>query len=789
MPRKYEADSILSIKNDRDRVRKRPSMFIPSTHADGALHIIYEIVDNSIDELSIEDSAGHTLTVMFDVKTKEVTVIDDGRGIPQEKLLDVCTVLNTSGKFDNDEETAYTFSGGSFGVGYKTAVFLSKSCEVTSMRKGKSLTYKFTDGLLTDTTQGKTKEHGTITKFTIDNKIVEINDVTVDDIRNRLYEKSFCFPDISMTLIIMESGKEVKTYTYSGNTLLDLVKKMKPDTEIVQVSDTRKVRTLKNIDDDSISEVKVIVDAAVAFKEEALDADTDAFITSYANSIKTYDGGQHVEGLKLGVIKFFREVLVPKASKRDKDLQVTPSDITAGMCGMVSVKLSRPEFSAQHKSRLSNQEVKFAVRDAVFDALCEQKPSVTNAIGDFIRRVARGRLASKKVRKKDVDNAFSADRPEKFKPIVYNMETDCPELILVEGDSASGLAASARDPHNQAIYSVKKPKNIFDSSSESIAHGAKTVFNEIMDICGVEPGKKCDPSKSAMRYIFMLTDGDVDGDQIAISTVCLIAKHARPLIDAGMVGRILPPAYSYKTGKGKKKFVTSKREFFNIIMDKFVEDVTIAIDGEKLTNKKLYAFLDKNFEYDTQLEALADWFCCEPKLMEYVIWKYHGSCTDQKKSYWMTAMKPYSDVRILLEGGAVVLDGDLPGYGYINLAFDEHFDRRIKKFKAQQAANSQITGYSINGKSGKTLYEVMRMFRSYMPKDVKRYKGLGELEVKEIKALCMNREKRTAIIFKFKDFEKDMDKISIIMSTKAEYAEARSDIVSAISIDNLDLDT
>ena len=107
MPRKYEADSILSIKNDRDRVRKRPSMFIPSTHADGALHIIYEIVDNSIDELSIEDSAGHTLTVMFDVKTKEVTVIDDGRGIPQEKLLDVCTVLNTSGKFDNDEETAY----------------------------------------------------------------------------------------------------------------------------------------------------------------------------------------------------------------------------------------------------------------------------------------------------------------------------------------------------------------------------------------------------------------------------------------------------------------------------------------------------------------------------------------------------------------------------------------------------------------------------------------------------------------------------------------------------------
>lgn len=788
MAARYDANSIESIREDRDRVRRRPSMFIVNTHKEGAVHIIYEVVDNAIDELSIDNSVGKTLTVTFDTKTREVVVSDDGRGIPHEALLDACTVLNTSGKFDNDENTAYTYSGGVFGVGLKTAVFLSTECEVSSFRDDKQLTYQFKDGLLDNTVKGKSKNHGTVVRFTIDDNIIDINEVEPEDIRERLYEKSFCFPDIDMTLIVLRNGEEVKTYNFKGNTLLDLIKKWKPDTDIVHVVDTRKVRLLKRADDDDISEIKVHVEAAVAFKWEALEKDTDHFVISYANSIKTYDGGQHVDGLKLGLVKYFREVYAPKLTKKDKDLPIMPSDITAGLCGMVSVKLAKPEFSAQHKSRLSNQEVKFAVRDAVYDALCAQKPSAINDLGDFIKKVVRGRMASKRVRAKDTDNAFSKDKPDKFVPIVYNMKTSSTELIITEGDSAAGCAVSARDPYNQAVYNCKKPKNIFDMDSDSIMQSAVTNFNEIMDIMGIEPGKKCDPSKSAYHRILGLQDADIDGDEIFITMAGLLAKHCRPVVDAGMVGRILPPLYSFTDGK-KKRFIQSKRKFIAYITERFLHDMTVEVKGKALTKKQLAEFLDRNYDYDIKLNKIADYYCCDPRFLEYVIWKYHDSYKAQKKSYWLNALKRYDEVRILIENGRLVLDGDLPNGDNVNLEFDEYFDRRIRKFKAIQAENHAIDGFTINGKPGMTIYDVMTRFHEYIPKDVKYYKGLGELTPKEMKELCMSPDTRTVIILKFKDYEKDMHKLGVILSTKSEFSDIRMRVMMHTQIDDTDIVT
>lgn len=345
----------------------------------------------------------------------------------------------------------------------------------------------------------------------------------------------------------------------------------------------------------------------------------------------------------------------------------------------------------------------------------------------------------------------------------------------------------SRDSHNQAVFSVRKPKNVFDEDADTVAK-QKSIFNELIDIMGIELGEKCDPSKCQFTRILGLQDGDVDGDGIFIGVASLFARYCRPLVDAGMIGRILPPAYSFMEGK-KKRFIRSKREFFEFILKKFIKNVTVGIGKKELGKNELHEFLEMNFDYDEKLENLADRYCCSPLFMEYIAWKYHGDVKNQTKAYWTKVLKKYPDLKVLNEDGTLIIDGDLPGFDYINLAFDESFDRHVKEFKRLQSMNSSYDNYRINDKENKTLYQVMKTFRSYMPKGVERYKGLGELEPKELKEYCMNPETRTVIIMKFEDYEKDMEKISIIMSGREQYAKARANILNSFVISSQDLDT
>lgn len=435
MARKYDASSIRVIENDRERLRKRPLTYIPSRQKEGASSIFFEIVDNSIDELTVKDAAGKNIYATFDTKTKVMSVKDDGSGIPLEKLLDVCTIINSSGKFDNDENTAYTYSGGLNGVGLKATVYLSKWANVKSMRDGKGLMYKFKDGFLVDTIKSNETGHGTYVEFLLDPEFADPRDITPEELLGLCAEKSYLFPKINLVVDILNNGKLIKSHKFSGKTMQDWIEGINPDTPIITIDhDVRTKAVLTDITNENLLNQKVLTTLTFAYKESVLDSDDPMkYMISFGNTIRTTTGGTHVDGLKLGIQKYFKQNVIPKLKGKDKELPIMPVDMVSGLCGFVWVQLTTPDYRGQFKDQLNNPEAKYAVRDAVYDALCSAKPSVINPMIDFVKRVAKGRMASKKTRKKDVSNAFSKDRLDKFKDVVYNLNTTDPELLLVEG--------------------------------------------------------------------------------------------------------------------------------------------------------------------------------------------------------------------------------------------------------------------------------------------------------------------------------------------------------------------
>ena len=435
MAGEYTEKHITSNKLDKDRVQKAPTLFLPDQSAGGSKQVISEFILNSIDELKmcVELGIGSTLNVSYDRKTYECIVSDDGRGIPQGKLLDSYTVLSTSGKFKVGVDSAFNEVGGQWGYGAKLGVYLSKELEVTSTRDGKYLTYKFENGDLKGTFRGKSSEHGTTTKFTIDKKYLSIDELDPDDIEQFLFEESHCYPDLTINWVLKDKGKVVRTKTFHGESLYDLVKRMKPTTSTIHVEDKRKIKILKHLADDDMTNVDITVSAVFAYSEDALDKPTDAMVISVVNSIFTKDGGEHVKGLKEGITKWFKEIALPKMSKKEQELAISSIDMTAGLCGMIRVQFNGPVMEGQHKSRLTSQEARYAVRDAVFDVLKNEKASVTGPMVDFVKRVCKGRLSSKRQRRLDTENAFSASRIEKYVPIIYSTATTCSELIIPEG--------------------------------------------------------------------------------------------------------------------------------------------------------------------------------------------------------------------------------------------------------------------------------------------------------------------------------------------------------------------
>jgi len=545
----YDASRI-QVLEGLDAVRKRPSMYVGSTDGRGLHHLVYEVVDNSIDEAL----AGFCTRVEVTINPDgSVTVLDNGRGIPidthpfhrKSALEVVMTVLHAGGKFDKN---TYKVSGGLHGVGVSVVNALSEWLEVEVNRDGKKYFQRYIRGKPEADVQeiGTSDIRGTRTTFKPDTKIFETTDFDYDLISNRLRELAFLNRGITISLRDLRSPEgQAETFSYQGG-IVEFVEYLNRKKQSLH----EKPIYFERQRDDMI--VEIAMQYTNSYSEN---------VYSFANNINTHEGGTHIIGFKTALTRVANDYI--KANKLSKDEEkLTGDDVREGLTAIISVKLMEPQFEGQTKTRLGNSDVKGIVDSLVTDGLAEyfeENPKVANIILEKALLAQRAREAAKKAREltRRKNSLEVSTLPGKLADCSEKNPANC-EIYIVEGNSAGGSAKQGRDRSFQAILPLRG--KILNVEKSRLAKILKN--NEIISlITAFGTGVSEDFTLESARYhkIILMTDADVDGAHIRTLLLTLFFRYMRPLIDAGYVYIAQPPLYRIKKGKSEY-YIHSDRE-------------------------------------------------------------------------------------------------------------------------------------------------------------------------------------------------------------------------------------
>ncbi|HSK21064.1 MAG TPA: DNA topoisomerase (ATP-hydrolyzing) subunit B [Longimicrobiales bacterium] len=552
----YSAGQIQVLKG-LEAVRKRPGMYIGSTSARGLHHLVYEVVDNSVDEALAGYCSHIEVTIHPD---DSITVVDDGRGIPvdmhpteRKPALEVAlTMLHAGGKFDKD---SYKVSGGLHGVGVSVVNALSEWLNVEVRRDGKVYRQSYARGDKQTELEvaGKTKETGTTITFKPDPQIFTELRYNFDTLANRLRELAFLNAGLKISLSD-ERDSEVRTevYHYKGG-IAEFVGHLRG---------TRKPLHPKVI---YIEAEREEADIQLAFQyDDGYNENTFTFV----NNINTHEGGTHLTGFKAALTRTLNDY-ARKANVFKKDLDsLSGEDIREGLTCVLSVKVKEPQFEGQTKTKLGNSEVRGAVESVINDKLAsflEENPSVAKTIIEKSLQSARARLAARKarelVRRKNALEGMVL--PGKLADCSITDPAMC-EIYLVEGDSAGGSAKQGRDRNYQAILPLRgKILNVERARLDKILSNEE--IRTIIAALGTGIGEDEFSTKNA-RYgkVIIMTDADVDGAHIRTLLLTFFYRHMRQLIEEGMVYIAQPPLY--RVARGKEEHYAYTEEERDVLM-------------------------------------------------------------------------------------------------------------------------------------------------------------------------------------------------------------------------------
>ena len=523
-----------------EAVRKRPGMYIGDQGSRGLHHLVYEVVDNSIDE----SLAGFCDTVNVTVNEDgSVTVVDNGRGIPTEMHESgksaaevVLTILHAGGKFD---KSAYQVSGGLHGVGVSVVNALSEWLELTIWRDGKEHHQRYERGIpVTDlVVTGPTELRGTKVQFLPDTEI--FNDITYQDdiLKQRLRELAFLNSHITINFEDKREGtKEQRTYHYPGG-ISSFVEYLNKGKEVL----FKEPVTITGEKDQTTLEV------AIQYNDTYIER-----LYGFVNLINTIEGGTHVAGFRTALTRAINDEARTMKLLKEKDVNLSGDDLKEGLTAVISVKVMEPQFEGQTKTKLGNSDVKGIVDSLVYEGFknaLEERPEILKPIVESALRARQAREAAKKakelVRRKTIMSGLTL--PGKLADCSNRNPAEC-EIYIVEGDSAGGSAKQGRNRTFQAILPLRgKILNVEKARLEKVL-GSDTIRNIILALgCGV--GDDFNEDKLRYHKIFMMADADVDGAHIRTLLLTLFYRYMPQIIEKGYLYAAQPPLYRVQIGK------------------------------------------------------------------------------------------------------------------------------------------------------------------------------------------------------------------------------------------------
>ncbi|MCL2024811.1 MAG: DNA topoisomerase (ATP-hydrolyzing) subunit B [Coriobacteriia bacterium] len=536
----YSAKDI-QVLEGLEAVRKRPGMYIGSTGPRGLHHLVYEIVDNSVDEAL----AGHCTAVDITInKDGSVTIIDNGRGIPVEnhpKLRKptvevVLTVLHAGGKFGGE---GYKVSGGLHGVGSSVVNALSERLTVEVKRDGKIWAQEYQYGKPTAKliATGTSKATGTKITFWPDADIFETTDFDYEILRTRLRETAFLNRDLRITLTDERGEEPIKDeFRYAGG-IIDFVKYLNKNKETIHA---KPIYFSAEADDGA---VEVALQWNTGYTENTL---------AFANNINTHEGGTHLDGFKNALTRTLNDYARRQNILKEKDANLSGDDVREGLTAVLSVKLHDPQFEGQTKTKLGNTEMRSLVQQVVTQGLAEyleEHPRPARLIVGKATQAAKARAAARKAREATRKNALfgAGSLPGKLADCSLTDPTLC-EIYFVEGDSAGGSAKQARDRASQAILPLRGKILNVERAGASRALSNQEI-QAMITAMGTGIGEEFDIEGLRYHKAIIMTDADVDGAHIRCLILTFFFRFMREIIEQGYVYIAQPPLYKLTAGK------------------------------------------------------------------------------------------------------------------------------------------------------------------------------------------------------------------------------------------------